>query len=106
MEQLKYEDESPGKGNSNSLTGQIRHLSRISANVRKSLQACSLTNNKDVLKGHIEKFERTKVNESFVNHLKGLYAVLGILQARVPTASGQEVVQSYLSFHEAFFLYL
>ena len=84
----------------------LLQLSRKSPNVQKSSQVCSLENNKDILKKHIEMFEQTKLHESFVNHLKGLYAVLEILQSRVPTASGQEVVQSYLSFPEAFSLYL
>jgi hypothetical protein len=95
-----------GEGSSNSLRAQIRHLSRKSENVRKSLQACGLTNNRDVLKGHIERLEKTQIIKSFVYHLKGIYAVLELLQAHIPTASGQDIVQSYLSFNEAFSLYI
>lgn len=102
--QFECEGESHGESSSNTLRGQICQLSRKSPNVQKSLQTFSLKNNKDVLKRHIKTFEQTKLHESFVNHLKGTSA--RVKRAQVPTASGQEVVQSYVSFPEAFSLYL
>jgi hypothetical protein len=58
------------------------------------------------LKEHIERLDKSQIIKSFVYHLKGIYAVLELLQGHIPTASGQYIVQSYLSFNEAFSLYI
>ena len=41
-----------------------------------------------------------------MSHLKGLRAVLQVLLCQIPTEQGKEVRQSYITFDEAFGLYL
>ena len=48
--------------------------------------------------------QHVTTNWEFLNHLKGLNAILQFLVVHVTTASGTEVCQSYMSFHDAFSL--
>ena len=46
---------------SNRLHTDIRKISQAASKVRKSLQTCGLVNNKEVLKGHIQRLVEAEV---------------------------------------------
>ena len=66
------------------------------------MQPCQLKDNIDVLNNHIENIK----NVQLLCHLKGLTSVLMMLMAQVPVEKGKEIAQSFLTFDEAFSLFL
>ena len=58
---------------------------------------------------HIDRREnnmQSVTGNCLVSHLKGLRAVLQVLLCQIPTERSKEVRQSYITFDEAFGLYL
>ena len=91
---------------SNTLRTEIREQSMGTAdgNIRilKSLQTCYLKDNMKVLDEHIAKLNL----EETLSHLRGLKAVLQILQGQLPNENGKDTKQSFMDFNEAFALFL
>ena len=75
---------------------------RTEVRQQTKLQKCCLKENLNVLTKSIDK----KSNKEIVDHLRGLRAVLQVLRAQVSTPEGIEIKQSYVSFNDAFSLYL
>ena len=90
------------KRGTNDFRAEIRQQTKVSENILKSLQKCCLKENLNVLTKFIDK----KSNKEIVDHLRGMRAVLQALLAQVPTPQGIEIKQSYMSFDDAFILYL
>ena len=86
----------------NDFRAEIRHQTKVSENILKSLQKCCLKENLNVLTKFIDK----KSNKEIVDHLRGLRAVLQVLLVQVPTPQRIEIKQSYMLFDDAFSLYL
>ena len=92
---------------SNTLRTEIREqsLGTADGNIRilKSLQTCYLKDNMKVLDEHIAKLNL----EETLSHLRGLKAVLQMLQGQLPNEkNGKDTKQSFMDFNEAFALFL
>ena len=86
----------------------IRKNCKVTENILKSLQTCYLKQNMKLLESHIDRLENnteSATGNGLMSHLKGLRAVLQVL-CQIPTEQGKEVRQSYITFDEAFGLYL
>ena len=87
----------------------IRKNCKVTENILKSLQKCYLKENMKLLESHIDGLENnteSATGNGLMSHLKGLRAVLQVLLCQIPTEQGKEVRQSYITFDEAFGLYL
>ena len=90
------------KRGTNDIRAEIRQQTKVSKNILKSLQKCCLKENLNVL----TKFIYKKSNKEIMDHLRGMRTVLQVLLAQVPTPQRIEIKQSYMSFDDAFSLYL
>ena len=87
----------------NQKRSEIRHFSAESKNVLRSLQTCSIRENLSVIENHIRKRQG---NPELLDHLRGLKAVLQELLASTVEVNGTERIKSFMSFEEAFTLFL
>ena len=95
----------------NQLRSDIRQKSRVTENVLRSMQTCSIKDNLEILNDQISKLCKDEVkrniNLSLINHLKGLRAILQMLIVQIPSQQqhGKEIRNTNMDFTEAFELY-
>ena len=96
----------------NQLRSDIRQKSRVTENVLRSMQTCSIKDNLEILNDQISKLCKDEVkrniNLSLINHLKDLRAILQMLIVQIPSQQhhGKEIKNTYMDFTEAFELYM
>lgn len=82
---------------------EIRKCSYINEVVKVSLQSCSLSGNRSLLSSYIE---RRDADSTTCRNLSSLRYILDCLLANVSNRPGKSKVLSYMSFDEAYDIYL
>ena len=97
----------------NQLRPEIREACIVSEHILKSNQTSDAKDNLRLLNNYICKLVEQNICDSDVNrkshlyHLKGLRAVLEMMVAKVPSKHpNKDITISFISFHEAFDLFL
>ena len=103
----------------NEARSDIRNWSRVTENVLKSCQSCSITDSIPILDKHISHLETINSSkgivkeqpnavygQSQIQHLKGLKAVIEMLLATIPREQGVAIKISYIAFKDAYDLFM
>ena len=86
----------------NQLRSDIRQKSRVTENVLRSMQTCSIKDNLEILNDQISKLCKDEVkrniNLSLINHPKGLRAILQMLIVQIPSQQqyGKEIRNTWI----------